>query len=220
MDKPFKKTGGARIGWETPSFPSAKLWATPDQLTISFLLQDAYLFAPDQVLTIEKYVVVPFLMGGIQIHHCKTTYPRIILFKCFGNPDTVLRGIHEAGFLPSPSSLVPPQPFVFTTRWSRNIMSLVAWSILVLIFFRFQIGNLPMLGVLVLCILIFAFELLIDTLIAPRLQRPALKPDGSGSQIRPILRVCAFASGILLMIFSILLVIFWLLWINGAYFKL
>jgi len=52
--------------------------------------------------------------------------------------------------------------------------------------------------------LIFAFALSVGTLMSPELQRLVLKPGRSVGEIKPFLRLLAFISGILLIVFSIL----------------
>ena len=51
--------------------------------------------------------------------------------------------------------------------------------------------------------LLFAFALSIGTLTSSRLQQLVLKPGRSVGEIRPFLRLLAFVSGFMLVIFSI-----------------
>ena len=97
-------TGGARVGWTNASWPLARLSADRDRLTISIRLLGTYSFVPEEVSAIERYVMIPVLGWGVRIRHCKADCPERVIFWCLGNPDTALKGIREAGFLPGATS--------------------------------------------------------------------------------------------------------------------
>jgi len=206
MPLPFKVTGGARVGWTGTSWPLARLSATPEQLTISIRLLGTYSFAPDQVLSVERYVMIPFLGWGIRIHHCNADCPQRVIFWCLGNPDTVLAGIRDAGFLPAASNSSSPERHGLAMRWSAIIIPVVVWNVL----FRLGIGPTngvpPHPGLFMLAPLLFMFALSVGTLKSPILQRLILKPGRSVGEIRPLLRLLAFISAFMLVIFSILFV--------------
>jgi len=128
VSQAFTTIGGARVGWVNASWPLAKLSATPDKLTLSIRLLGTYSFAPDQVSAIEKYVRIPVLISGIRIHHCNNDCPSRVIFWCLGNLDAVLQGIHDAGFLPTASSLAIPQYRGMAMRWSAIIIGIAAWN--------------------------------------------------------------------------------------------
>ena len=83
MPSPFKATGGARVGWTNATYPLARLSVTTDQLSISIQLLGTYTFAPDQVATVEKYVMIPVITSGVRIHHCNVDCPERFIF-CAG----------------------------------------------------------------------------------------------------------------------------------------
>src|SRR5687767_2880235 len=109
MLQPFTTTGGARVGWANATWPLARLWVTPDSLTISVRLLGTYSFTPEQVSAVERYTLIPVLGWGIQIRHCKADYPQQVIFWCLGTPEILLRGIRDAGFSPVASSSPVPQ---------------------------------------------------------------------------------------------------------------
>jgi hypothetical protein len=204
MPPSFTTTGGARIGWTNATWPLAQLSATPDALTISVRLLGTYSFGPDQVAAVERYTLIPVLGWGIQIRHCRVDYPQCFIFWSLGSPDTVLRGIHAAGFVPTAPSSAVIQPRGFALRWSAIIIAVAVWNALFLLDFSRGSGTPPQLGLSALVALAFAFAFSIGTLRSPRLQHLVLKPGRSVNEIRPLLRLLAFVSGIVLVIFSII----------------
>jgi hypothetical protein len=205
MPQFFTTTGGARIGWTNASWPLAKLSATPEKLTLSIRLLGTYSFASDQVSAIEKYVRIPVLASGIRIHHCNNDCPVRVIFWCLGNPDVVLKGIHDAGFLPSASSTSVHQYRGMAVRWSAIIIAIAVWNGLFFLNFGVNRAVPPRPNPLMLVPLIFALVASVGTLVSPELQRLVLKPGRSVGEIKPLLRLLAFVSGLLLMIFSILI---------------
>lgn len=205
MPQPFTSTGGARIGWTNATWPLAQLSATPDALTISVRLLGSYTFAPSQVAAVERYATIPVLSWGVQIRHCRVDYPQRFIFWCLGSPDTVLRGIHAAGFVPTAPSSAVIQPRGFALRWSAIIIAVAVWNALFLLDFSRFHGTPPPPGLAALVALAFAFAFSIGTLTSARLQRLVLKSDRSVNEVRSFLRLLAFISGIMLVIFSIIL---------------
>jgi len=205
MPNPFRATGGARVGWSNASWPLAQLSASPDKLTISIRILGTYSFAPDQVIAIARYVMIPVVAWGIQVHHCRTDYPRRVIFWCLGTPDKILRGIRDSGFRPTALGSAAPQRRGIAMRWSAILITVAIWNALFFLDFgRFGRGRGEP-GPLVLAPLLFAVALSLGTLRSTRLQRIILKPGRSVGEIRPLLRLIAFISAFLLIIFSILL---------------
>jgi len=201
----FTTTGGARLGWTNATWPLAQLSATPDRLTISIRLLDTYSFAPDQVSAVERYVMIPVLGWGVRIRHCNANCPQRVIFWCLGSPDRVLQGIRDSGFFPTAPRSALPQPRGIAMRWSAIIIAVAVWNAL---FFldsgrSSRVPSHP--GPLILAPLLFALALSVGTLTSPRLQRIILKPGRSVGEIKPFLRLLAFFSGFLLVVFSILL---------------
>jgi hypothetical protein len=205
MPQSFTITGGARVGWTNASWPLAKLSASPDKLTISIALLGTYSFAPDEVSAVERYVMIPVLGWGVRICHCKVDCPQRVIFWCLGSPNTVLQGIRSAGFLPTATAPLSPQHRGIAMRWSAIIAAVIVWNAL-FFFNHIRSGQNPSQpGPIILAPLVFAFALSVGTLKLPQLQRIILKPGRSVGEIEPFLRLLAFVSGLLLIIFSILI---------------
>jgi hypothetical protein len=103
--KEYTKTGGASIGWmRRATWPFAELSATADKLTVEVSILGTYTFTSDQVLSVERYVIVPVLAWGVRIRHNLAEYPEKIIFWCLNNPDDVLNGIRNAGFISTNST--------------------------------------------------------------------------------------------------------------------
>jgi len=164
-----------------------------------------YSFTPDQVLTVERYVRIPVLGWGIQIHHCNVDVPERVIFWCLGNPNTVLQGIQDSGFVPTGSRFPSFQRRGMAMRWSAIIIAVVVWNALFLLGAGRSHGVPPRPGPFLLVPLLFAFALSVGVLISPKIQSIILKPGRSVGEIRPFLRLLVFISGLMLIIFSILL---------------
>jgi len=203
MSQPFTMTGGARVGWTNASWPLARLSADRDRLTISIRLLGTYSFVPEEVSAIERYVMIPVLGWGVRIRHCKADCPERVIFWCLGNPDTALKGIRKAGFLPGATSSSTVKDRGIVLRWSAIIAAVVVWNGLFLL--QRAALNRGVLGALLLAPLVFALVVSIGTFKSPTLQRLVLKPGRDVGEIRPFLGLLAFISGFLLFIFSILL---------------
>jgi len=205
MPHSFTITGGARVGWTNATWPLAKLSVSPDKLTISIGLLGSYSFAPDEVSSVERYALIPVLGWGVRVYHCKADCPQRVIFWCLGSPDTVLQGIRDSGFLPTASGSLLPQRHGIAMRWSAIIIAVVIWNALFFLGGGHS-GRVPSRpGPFMLAPLLFAFVLSVGTLKSPQLQRIILKPGRNVGEIRPFLRLLAFISGFLLVVFSILL---------------
>src|SRR5437588_3506105 len=124
MQQPFTETGGAQIGWVNATWPLARITAQRDRLTITARVLGTYTFGPEQIHSVERYVLVPFLAWGIRVRHHVSEYPQRIIFWCLGSPETVLRGIRDSGFVPAASGPGPVRRGI-PVRWSVIIASVV-----------------------------------------------------------------------------------------------
>jgi hypothetical protein len=205
MQSLFNKTGGARIGWMNASWPLARLSATQDKLTVKALVLGEYTFTPEQVSAVERYVVIPVLGWGIRVQHCVPDYPQQIIFWSLGSPDDVIAGIQNAGFIPTGSSSTNPVHQGIPIKWSAIIAAIVIWNALFIPLFLGQTHtNLAPNG-LMLMPLLAAFGFSIGVLMSPTLQRLILKPDRRVGEIRPLLLLLSCISGLLIIVFTILL---------------
>jgi hypothetical protein len=206
MSQSFTTTGGARVGWTNATWPFARLSATNDRLTISVGLLGTYSFAPEQVSAVERYISIPVLGWGIQIRHCRADYPQRVIFWCLGSPDTLLRRIRDAGFLPAGSSSAIPHGRGIAMRWSAILLAIAVWNALLLLDFTRSSSRPSQPGPFALVALLFAFVLSFGTLISPRLQQLVLKPGRSVGEIRPFLRLLALISGLMVIVFAVVVV--------------
>jgi hypothetical protein len=204
--RPYKVTGGAHVGWVNATWPLAKLTVNSDELSISAVALGTYRLAPNQVSSIEKYVMIPVIGWGIRIRHVRADYPQRLIFWCFGNPHTVLQGIRNAGFLPAASGLASSERRGMPIRWSAVVVAILIWNALFLLDSHGRsdhVSQHP--SPLILAPLVFIFAVSLGTIKLPALQRIVLKPGRSVGEIRPLLGLLALVSFMLLVVFTILL---------------
>jgi len=206
MSQTFTATGGARVGWTNASWPLAQLSSSQEQLILNIRLLGTYAFVPEQVSEIEKFVWLPVIAQGIKIHHCNPDCPEKIIFWSLGNPKTVLQGIKDSGFLPTalPSAIVKRRGIAI--RWSVIIGAFALWNgpfFLAFFLFAKLPENAAPVALLFLLPLAMAFAFCLGTLKSPSFRRIVLKPGRSVGEIRPILRLIGFITGIMLLVFSI-----------------
>ncbi|MGB8353027.1 MAG: hypothetical protein WCD79_03995 [Chthoniobacteraceae bacterium] len=204
MSEPFKVTGGARVGWVNASSPLAKLTATPDSLRVSIRILGNYAFTPETVVSITRHTMIPVLAWGIRIQHCVPEYPAGFIFWSLGNPDKLLAGIREAGFIPqAPESAIPPrQGFAF--RWQVIVIVLAAWYGPYIFDLFFRSGTLPIPGITSLVVLGLSLTTAIATIRIPAFQRLILKPGRHIGEIRPFLNLLILIGSILFIAFAII----------------
>jgi hypothetical protein len=205
MQSLFKKTGGARIGWINASWPLAQLSATQDKLTVKSFVLGEYTFTPEQVSMVERYVRIPVLAWGIRVRHCIPDYPQQIIFWSLGSPDEVIAGIQNTGFIPAGSSSTNPVRQGIPIKWSAIIAAIVIWNALFMLPLLGQAHTNSAPNGFIVMPLIAAFAFSIGVLRSPTLQRLVLKPDRHVGEIRPLLLLLSFISGLLFVVFSILL---------------
>ena len=190
--------GGARIGWVNATWPFARLRAQRGRLVLNATLIGKYSFAPDQVVSIEKYTVIPFLGWGIRIHHNISTYPKKIVFWCFGSPESLISRIEETGFVPKADPDSVPAPRGMPVRWQALAALIVLWNGLGLLD-HYVVGGFPgEPGVLVLAALLLLFVGSVAMWRSRLLQRLILKPGRSCEEIKAWLYLLALVSGVLL----------------------
>lgn len=205
MAQPLNVTGGAQIGWMNATWPLAQLSSTSDELTVTAYLLGTYTFRPDQVSQVEKFVMIPLLGWGVRIRHCVSDYPQRIIFWCLASPDRLLRRIRESGFVPSASRSLTIEGRGIPVRWSVIITTVAVWNAFFLLDFSRSRGPSPTPGLFACIALLLLFTLSVATLRSPSVQRLVLKPGRSVGEIRAVLRLLAFISGIMLVAFSIFL---------------
>jgi hypothetical protein len=204
MHQSFTRAGGARVGWVNASWPLARISATAERLSVSVSLLGTYTFSPEQVSAVERYGMIPVLASGIRVRHHVPDYPQGIIFWTLGNPEAVLGGIRDAGFIPAALVSTPPGRRGIPMRWSAMLAAIVAWNALCVLAFGGlgRDASVPEWPVLVP--LVAAFALSLGILRSRTLQRLVLKPDRRVGEIRPFLRLLALVGGVLSVIFALL----------------
>jgi len=180
--------------------PFAQLSATKDALVISVRLLGTYSFRPEQVSAVERYTMIPVLGWGIRIRHCRPDYPQRVIFWCLGNPNSLLCGIRDAGFIPTAPSFAIPRGRGIPIRWSAILVAIAVWNALILLDVSRSSGLIPQPGPFCLLALLLAFVLSVGALRSSKLQQWILKPGRSINEIGAFLRLSAFTSGIMLII--------------------
>lgn len=105
MKKEFSTRGGAIIGSATLTWPFVKLIVSSRELIIVPSLKILfsgiykYVFPCAKVASLEKRMLLPFLVWGVKINHFVPNLPQRIIFLCFANPDNLIRKIRQTGFL-------------------------------------------------------------------------------------------------------------------------
>jgi hypothetical protein len=205
--QPFTKTGGAQIGWVNASWPLAKLSATSDRLAVTARILGNYSFTPQQVSTIERYALIPFLAWGVRIRHQVPDYPRRIIFWCLCEPKVLLRGIQDAGFAPSGSEPAEARRAGIPVRWSAVIGAIALWNLLFILPPLGQPRGASPAGWRVLFPLYAVLGLVFGALKSAGIQRMLMKPGRSIGEIKPFLRLLAFICGLLAIVFSIIVLV-------------
>ncbi|MEW6527534.1 MAG: hypothetical protein AB1444_12845 [Spirochaetota bacterium] len=94
--------GGARIGCINVTFPFAKLTISKDMLNLKVMLLGNYSFKRGDIISVERYGLIPFFSWGIRINHTRNNYPQKMIFWTFGkNPVKLIEKICTMGFIDS-----------------------------------------------------------------------------------------------------------------------
>jgi hypothetical protein len=190
-------TGGARIGWVNASWPFATLSARQDQLVLSGSLLGKYTFAPEQVIAIETYTLIPVLGWGLRIYHNIPTYPKKIIFWYLGSPDSLIRQIQAAGFIAKASSESIPVDRGIPVRWQSVVTIVLLLNGLFLLDMHRagRFPHLPEVFTLVALLLVFFGSMALWW--SPLLQHVIMKPDRSCGEIRAWLYLLTLVSGLM-----------------------
>ncbi len=218
MNEPFQITGGARVGGVNATWPMATLTASAEGLRLSVWLLGNFVFTPDMVVSITRYSKIPVLGWGIRIQHRVPEYPEWLVFWCFGNPDKLLAGIREAGFVPGqaagsaasgPGPVPAPARRGLPVRWQALVAAVVVWNGLFLMMDAilhdrrlFTAG--PMSTSMAVLPLGVTFFTCLALLRWPAFQRGVLKPGRHVGEIRPFLHLLLLVTGILGAVFTVI----------------
>ena len=117
---------------------------------------DTYDFLPSDVVSLERYGALPLFYSGVRIAHARPDYPSKIIFWCPGNPEVLISGIREAGFLPTAPASSAIQRRGIPLRWSAIILFILIWNGLFLLNDKLQHGSTNRAGPFMLAPLLFA----------------------------------------------------------------
>jgi hypothetical protein len=201
MSVVLKSTGGARIGWMNATWPFARLTASAHQLSLSGLLIGTYAFSSTEVADLKPYGSLPLFGRGVQIIHTRDDYPAKMIFWCLA-PERLIRNIQALGFRPQAPMAAVPKKDGIPFRWSVLVAMLVLWNALFVLdgFVPWRQPKGP--GIFVLIALLMLFVASVAAARSERFQALVLKPGRSVAEIRPVLTLVQFISGVGLFAFA------------------
>ncbi len=185
------------------TWPCATLTARQDQLILNASLLGKYSFSPEQVVAIEKYTVIPILGWGIRIQHNVATYPRKIVFWCFGRPESLIRRIQETGFVARADPDSVPTGRGMPVRWQALVAIIALWNALLLLDMRQSGGSPGKPGTFTLVALLLLFLGSVGIWRSALLQRAILKPGRSCGEIKAWLYLLALLSAMCVVLLSL-----------------
>jgi hypothetical protein len=192
--------GGARIGWLNATWPMASFNVNGSQLTLKVFIFGTYTFAPDHVVSLEKYGLIPFLGWGVRINHRVPHYPKKIVFWCFRSPNRLIQKIRETGFVTTPAGQAPVRDHPgFPVRWQAIAAAIVLWNVLFLLDMR-QSEQFTTPGPFTVLALLLLFLGCLGIKYYRPLQRMVLKEGRKPEEIGAWLNFLTVLSGIMLFI--------------------
>jgi hypothetical protein len=187
--------GGSGVGWVNAGFPLARLTCSRQRLTLAGL--GTCEFTPEQVVSFGTHGSIPFLANGLSIEHNRLDYPAHVVFWCMGSRDRVREEIRRIGFVPTGVAVERPRGMPF--RWGLVIVLLLVWTLPFLLGpagFMWIQGP-PMPGQEFVPGLGIVFVLATAIKLSARAQRLALAPGHSVVEVRELLSLLQFVSGLL-----------------------
>lgn len=195
--------GGAQAGWVNNNWPFAKLMADREQLRLSGV--GTFTFSPSDVAALEPYGSIPLIAMGIRIRHNRPDYPEKVIFWCMGSRERVLDLVADTGFHPK-GKMVSERPWEFPIRWSVLLVVFILWNILFMLdIFRNGIPDfnaLP-LGPLSCLAFLLLFGVTSAIKVSTRLQNLVMREGHSFGEIKYLLSLTQFVSGLLALLLSI-----------------
>ena len=164
-----------------------------------------YSFSRAQVVSVERYGWIPLIGEGIRITHSVADYPQKIVFWC--QPTSVLTSLTAIGFSPDHTSSEMPNrqsPRGFPLRWTPLIILVVIWNLLIGFEMVTHSNRTPLPGPLSLVALWIVFGFSVAVIRFPNVQNILLKPNRSFGEVKPIFLLVATVSGIMTVIFTII----------------
>jgi hypothetical protein len=197
-----RRTGGADVAFVGASWPFAQFEASQKQLTLRlWILGLRYTFAPQDVVRLEVWGSIPFVRQGVRIRHVNPDLPRRLIFWSFGGAQKLLHDIQQTGF--APAARRDDRRAGVPIRLIAIIVGILLWNAAFMLTVprtptdALPIGTLPFLA------LAFAVALAIPR--SRRLQGLILREGRHVGEIVPFLRLLTLVTGLLLVIFSIVI---------------
>jgi len=196
------RTGGADVAFVDASWPLARFEASRKQITLRlWILGLRYVLAPEDVTGLEVWGSIPFLRQGIRIRHVNPDLPRRIIFWSLGGARKLLDEIQQTGFVPAARS--GDTRVGVPVRMLAVVFVILLWNAaLVLTAPLSSHAALPMSALMPL---VLTFAVALATPRSPRLQALILRKGRHVGEIMPFLRLLTLVTGLLLVIFSILI---------------
>lgn len=203
MQRSVSSIGGGRVGWLNSTWPFASFNATSTSLTLKVWPFGTYAFTPEQVVSLERYGLIPFFGWGVRINHIVPQYPEKIVFWCLGNPNKLITKVRELGFVPVPtSSSASVERPGFPVRWQAIVTVIVIWNVLLYLDWGHKgLGAEP--GPLSLLAILMVFLLCFGIRTFPPIQKLFLKEGREPEEIASWLNLLTMISGLMLLVFSI-----------------
>ena len=197
MNYAINHRGGGRIGWLHASWPFVTLRANREEIILDMGFSEKYKFRPDQVISIDKYGIIPVLGWGVQIKHTVTEYPEKIIFYCFMDPENIIKELRTLGFIPKASSAGIKERSGFPIRWEVLAFIAVAWNVLFMLDFgiNFMEKKEVTFGPFIFIATSGVFIFSICALRYKNMQSYILKPGRHIEEIRGTLRFVIWISG-------------------------
>jgi hypothetical protein len=202
VDAIYTARGGVRAGGVNATWPFAKLTASPSQLKLATLI-GTYEFAPNEVVSLETYGVIPVFSRGVRIAHARADYPSKIIFWYLGSPDSVIDGVRGSGFLPNAPASAEVKWRGLAIRWMAVIPFILIWNALFLPLELFKNPRLapaliPLVSAIAICWAIRK---------SPRVQNLVMKRGRSVEEISAYLSGIQTVCGILSVVFAIISIV-------------
>lgn len=215
--KELTLTGGARVGMLNASMPLAKLTVSNERMELRASVIGSFVFRPEDVIAIERHVVIPVLGQGIKIIHRVKTYKSKMIFWSFQQPESLIKQIRETGFLDQVSGelskedreiIARQQQGGFPLKTSAFLAGIAIWALsMVFDIFRFvsnpdahiPIGPGMMIG------LSFLIGAAVMTLISEDFRKMILKEGRELKDVKMLALIVLLTGGITLLSFSMVL---------------
>ena len=185
--------------------PMAKLRVGRGELELKVWVLGRYVFRPEQVISIERYRLVPVIASGVRIVHNISEYPARVIFWTL-NPDKVLKGIEESGFKPRAEAGSVHRYLGMAVRWQVIVAAVLLWNVLFLADFGLGLATnknpAPGPFALVALAMFFVGSVLLRS--NQKFQGLVLKPGRTATEVRGVANLLMVLSGFMFLVFLVI----------------